>query len=265
MRYLHFWHHWIFDDLDITNIDYELSVLAVAAGIIDGSTYNQFSMFISNQTGNLIYLAMLTAGLQPASSEKSLTAHDQMVRSIISFFCFFFAVFLTGRAQLVHGGIQKRRWWLMLVQFFQGAIFFVVAAVFEWIPSTRTGTKALSLIATLSFMSGVQIGVAKSMISHFPTMIVTAPISDLLLSHNVLEFYKDRALCQRLANAVFIYIGGIIGAFCFKYRSASLGFLLSAILKTIIAFAFVFHEEDPREGRRQNCRKDDDSREEIAA
>lgn len=265
MRFLHFWHHWIFDDVDVSNIDYELSVLAVAAGIIDGSTYNQFSMFISNQTGNLIYLAMLTAGLQPASSEKNLTAHDQMVRSIMSFFCFFLGVTLVGRAQLMHGGVQKRRWWLMLVQFLQGSVFFLVAAIFEWVPSTRTGTKALTHITILSFMSGVQIGVAKSMISHFPTMIVTAPISDLLLSPNILEFYKDRALCQRLANAIFMYVGGIIGALCFKYSSTSLGFLLSAILKTLVAFAFVFHEEDPREGRRKKCQNSGDSRKGITA
>ncbi|CAF1424759.1 unnamed protein product [Adineta ricciae] len=105
------------DDIGTKHVDLQLIILSFSTGIIDVVSSNDFSVFISIQTGNTVTLGIHTS-TGSSASYLSICA---------SLFTFLFAGFLSGQIGNLIG--HQRRWWILFNMFFQTILIFIVVGL----------------------------------------------------------------------------------------------------------------------------------------
>lgn len=211
--------------------------LALATGIMDATTFSDYRVFVSNQTGNTALLAV--GALHVGGSIVSLSNVG------VSLGLFIAGGFILGQLGNLLG--PKRRLWLIATNLFQTALV-AAATALRWRYPTGDGTPgALGVIALLAFASGGQIAVARSVnVPEITTAMVTSAYIDLIIDPH-LTTLGNRPRTRRFFFICMLLIGSFIGAIADRYYSNALALLLSAICKLVITVSFITNVEASRD------------------
>jgi uncharacterized membrane protein YoaK (UPF0700 family) len=209
-------------------LELELMGLALATGIMDATTFTDYHVFVSNQTGNT---ALLAVG--------ALHLNDDLVR--LQNVGISLGLFVAGGVTLGQLGNAlgpRRRLWLIVTNVLQTALV-IVATCLRWKCNTIDGTSgSLIVLSLLAFASGAQIAVARTVnVPEITTAMVTSAYVDLVVDPRIF------ATANRSRNRRFFFIccllfGSFVGAIGYRYVGPSLSLLLSAICKLVITMAF---------------------------
>lgn len=208
-------------------LELELMGLAVATGIMDATTFPDYHVFVSNQTGNT---ALLAVGALHIGGELV-----KLQNVGVSLGLFIAGGLILGQIGNVLG--PRRRLWLIVTNLFQTALV-IAATSLRWKWTTYDGTSgSLVVLSLLAFASGGQIAVARTVnVPEITTAMVTSAYIDLIVDPRM------AASANRPRNRRFFFIccllfGSFIGAIGYRYVGPALSLLLSAICKFAITMA----------------------------
>ncbi|OCF73746.1 hypothetical protein I204_05590 [Kwoniella mangroviensis CBS 8886] len=209
------WSGWMGDTVTAQSLVLCLILQAFSTGILDATTYLDFSTFASNQTGNTI---LLTVAIVRVSGHLLLLTGVSL------------ASFLS--AALVFGHIGhfvgvRRRIWLLLNVFCQ-IIFLILSAIFlspSGPAQTRLGAKHEWVIISLfAVMSGAQVSAARqASIQEIPTAPMTSSYVDLVSDKYLFVGFNHKHSSgrnRRLAYISAMIIGSFIGGIMHKYAGS---------------------------------------------
>ena len=214
-------------------LESQLIVLALAAGINDATTFPDYHIFVSNQTGNTALLAVGALGISKETVDLPNVA-------------FSLGLFIVGG--LLFGQIgdrigRRRRAWLLASNAAQTAITFVATALYHWLPNTDDAQpNAWAVISLLAFASGGQVAMARTVnMPQIPTAMVTSAYIDFLVDPDL--FHRgNRPRNRRFFFVVSLVIGSFIGASAYAYVGAALSLLLNGICKAFVCLSFLFNK-----------------------
>ena len=125
-------------------LELELMGLTLAAGMNDATTFPDYHVFASNQTGNTALLAVGSLGIGGGVVD---------LRNI----AFSLGMFVLGGYVLGQMGDyfgRKRRGWLLFTNIFQTVLVYVAAALRKWVARSSGRPPAWGVISLLAFASG---------------------------------------------------------------------------------------------------------------
>ncbi|KAJ9121865.1 hypothetical protein QFC22_002488 [Naganishia vaughanmartiniae] len=209
--------------------------------LLDASTYQLFSTFASNQTGNVILLAVGASGIM---EEHTTTLYNGI--SLAGYLIFGFVFGHLGNA-----AGPRRRWWLLTSHVAQLVLLVCVLAL-TWtrvFPSTRAQWPLLLLLA---MSSGIQVAQARtSGIQELPTAMLSSPMVDLVVDPHLWKLsLSDPSVQPRNRRAMHVAAmsgGAFAGAFLHKASGAEASILVACVIKLVIAFALVFVKGERRQ------------------
>lgn len=180
-------------------IECQMFGLAFAAGVLDATTFPDYSIFVSNQTGNTALLAVGALDLSKVVKIEN-----------VGFSLGFFVI-----GGLLFGQIgdrlgRRRKAWLITTNFVQTAIMAAATALRKWYQRGHgeSSPEAWPVIALLAFASGGQVAMARTV--NIP-QIPTAMVRDRTTRKSAIHL--KRLLTVQLLNA------GHICLYRFLYRS----------------------------------------------
>ena len=216
-------------------LEIELMGLALAAGINDATTFPDYHVFASNQTGNTALLAVWALGIGG-----ELCFDLRNVGFSLGFFILGGWVF----GQLGNRCGRKRRAWLLATNMIQTICVFTAAAMRKWVARSNTKPPAWSVIALLAFASGGQVAMARTVnVPEITTAMTTSAYIDLLVDPELFKFH-NRSRDRRLFFVCFLLLGSFIGASSYRYIGPAFGLLLSAVCKAAVCIALLFNRPD---------------------
>lgn len=226
----------IADDLVL---ELELMGLAVATGIMDATTFTDYHVFVSNQTGNT---ALLAVGALHISGDIV-----KLQNVGISLGLFIAGGMILG--QLGNALGPRRRLWLVATNMLQTALV-VVATILRWKFMTIDGTSgSLVVLSLLAFASGAQIAVARTVnVPEITTAMVTSAYIDLIVDPGILAS-ENRPRNRRFFFICCLLFGSFIGAIGYHYVGPPLSLLLSAVCKFFVTMAFFANPDISTSGR----------------
>lgn len=204
-------------------LEIELMLLALAAGINDATTFPDYGVFASNQTGNTALLAVGALHLRLASGEIDL-------RDVgISLGTFILGAIILG--QLGHKIGQTRRSWLLFSNGVQTSLVFVAAALRKWIPTDIDNTARYAVIALLAFASGGQVAMARTVdVPEVTTAMVTSAYVDFVVDPLILAKH-NRPRNRRGFFVLALLIGSFIGATVYREVEPAAALALAGLIK----------------------------------
>lgn len=214
-------------------LDLELMALALATGIMDATTFSDYHVFVSNQTGNTALLAVGALGI--GGSDVKLPNVG------VSLGVFIAGGFVLGQIGNALG--PRRRLWLIATNLFQ-TVLVGVATALRWRYATADGTPgALGVLALLAFASGGQIAVARKVnVPEITTAMVTSAYIDLIIDSRLIDQH-NRPRNRRFFFICMLLLGSFIGAIADSFYGPELALLLSAVCKLGITMAFLTNAE----------------------
>jgi len=206
-----------------------LIALGFATGIADVMSYKDFAVFASNQTGNTILFAVRVSGV-PFALFSSIAA---------SLFGFLVAGFISG--QLGHFIGDHRRWWLVLDNFFQTILIFIVVALISKGVILTQGSNAWILILLLASSYGCQVAMARQLLCpEIPTAMLTSPFIDLLTDRKLFKLHNVPRN-RRLFYLIFFIAGVVVGSFSYTRVSSEFTLGIAGVVKFLVALSFFFN------------------------
>ncbi|KAI5236099.1 hypothetical protein E4T43_08808 [Aureobasidium subglaciale] len=183
--------------------------LSFATGIIDACTFSLYSVFVTKQTGNTIFLAL--------SALKHTSVSQNEANVAVSISTFFISAVLFGHLGAAIG--KQTRLWM----FQEG-----------------TGSIALAVIALLSIAMGAQVTLAFAVkVPDINTTMVTGAIIQIATDANI--FNRDNSARSRRVLFFLAMLGGaFVGAGCASREDAVVGLLVAACLKLVVMLMGVF-------------------------
>lgn len=145
-------------------IECQMFGLAFAAGVLDATTFPDYSVFVSNQTGNTALLAV-------GALDISKVVKIENVGFSLSFFIIGGLLF----GQIGDRVGRRRKAWLVTTNFVQTAIMAAATALRKWYQRDHgeSSPQAWSVIALLAFASGGQVAMARTVnLPQIPTAMV---------------------------------------------------------------------------------------------
>jgi uncharacterized membrane protein YoaK (UPF0700 family) len=220
-------------------LEVELILLGLATGILDATTFPDYRIFVSNQTGNTVFLGVGALGI--ASNVLDL-------RNVaMSLSIFLTSGFIMG--QIADRIGRTRRGWLLFSNAFQTILVFVAAALRWNTFSGEHGRQAWAIIAPLAFASGAQVAMARGVsVPEIPTAIVTSAYIDLLIDPGIFKLH-NRPRNRRILFIAALMSGGFIGAASYRNVRPAFAILLGAIIKLGVFLAFFFNPGKPDPNR----------------
>jgi len=214
-------------------LELELMALALATGIMDATTFSDYHVFVSNQTGNTALLAVGALGLGGNLVK--------LPNIGVSLGVFIAGGFILGQIGNALG--CRRRLWLIATNLFQTALV-AVATALRWRYPTTDGTPgALGVLALLAFASGGQIAVARKVnVPEITTAMVTSAYIDLLIDSRLFN-QGNRPRDRRFFFICMLLLGSFIGATADRFYNSALALLLCAVCKLATTVAFLTNAE----------------------
>lgn len=218
---------------DIQNTTYlqiQFLILSITTGILDAVTFAVYSVFVSKQTGNTVFLAL--AALK----------HDSVYQTepnvAVSISVFFAGACIFGH--LGHRMGQNRRIWLLASNTVQTALLFAATALRYWGSSQENGPYALGVIALLSFAMGSQVAQALSIkVPDINTVMITGAMVQVASDSDVLA-RQNASRNRRVAFFLAVLLGAFVGSLATSFVDSCLGLLLAGILKAVVTIMFLF-------------------------
>jgi uncharacterized membrane protein YoaK (UPF0700 family) len=184
------------------HIEIQLILLAFATGIGDATTFPDYGVFASNQTGNTALLALGALNVDPAIISLSNVS--------ASLGMFIGGCLIFGQLGNYFG--VRRRGWLMATNFAQTVLVFAAAGIRQITAHSRTGPQSYAVISLLSFASGGQVACARSLdIPEITTAMVTSAYVDVRVDPNIFRG-RNRSRNRRLIFVVALLAGCFVGA-----------------------------------------------------
>lgn len=209
-------------------LEAQLLALSFATGIVDAVTTSTYSVFVSKQTGNTIYLALW------AVHHPSIEGLERNIG--ISMGCFLLGSIFFGH--IGHIVKQRRRSWLLFNNFLQCCLVYVAVILAYLVPSGPSGTTTYLILALLSFASGGQISLAICVkLPELNTVMITGALIQLATDRRFFHAHNS-ARNRRLLFFVCLLAGAFVGASATTYVGPQLGLLLNAIVKTLVCLTF---------------------------
>lgn len=209
-------------------LELELMGLALATGIMDATTFPDYSVFTSNQTGNSALLAV--GALKISGSTVKL-------RNVgVSLGLFIAGGLIFGQLGSMIG--SRRRIWLLVTNAIQ-TVLVAVAAGLRWKVATSSGgSGALGIIALLAFASGAQVALARTVnVPEITTAMVTSAYIDFFVDPSIFHI-NNRSRNRRFFFVCSLLLGSFLGAIAYRYVGPELSLLLSTICKFVVTLAF---------------------------
>ncbi|KAJ5963074.1 hypothetical protein N7481_013379 [Penicillium waksmanii] len=212
-------------------LECELVLLSFATGIQDAASWMDYGCFASNQTGNMLFLAIGAA--QPKAIEYSMS-HVGM-----SLWAFVVGGLVMGQIGNFFGA--RKRLWLITSSALQTALVYAAAAIQHASSTHQNGPAALSVIFLLAFSSGAQVALGRSLkVTDITTAMATAAFVDIAIDPRLLGL-RNRQRNRRVMFLLMLMAGCIAGTFVQTAVGSSFTILLCAIGKTIVTFTFLLN------------------------
>ncbi|WVW82227.1 hypothetical protein I302_104233 [Kwoniella bestiolae CBS 10118] len=236
------WSGWMGDTVTAKSLVLCLILQAFSTGILDATTYLDFSTFASNQTGNTI---LLTVAIVRVSGHLLLLTG-------ISLASFLSAALVFGHIGHLVG--VRRRIWLLLNVLCQ-LIFLILAAIFlspSGPPQTRLGAKHEWVIISLfAIMSGAQVAAARqASIQEIPTAPMTSSYVDLVSDKYLFVGFTHKhagGRNRRLAYILAMIVGSFIGGIMHKYAGSWVVVVVAMAFKLAVVGLMVVAPAEIRE------------------
>ncbi|KAK4540390.1 hypothetical protein LTR36_009247 [Oleoguttula mirabilis] len=213
-------------------LEAQLMLMTVSTGILDATTFSTYNVFATKQTGNTLFLALYAFGhpaLRPKVERNVAVSMAAFVSGVAAF------------GHLARCMRQRRRAWLLTSNLLQTAFLFAATAIRYWAPRTTSGPAALGVVALLAFASGGQVVGAVSVgLPELNTTMITGTL--VQLSNDPKLFHvKNAPRNRRLIFYASLLSGCFIGVAAVRYRDATLGLLLAAVIKAVASVSFLFN------------------------
>ncbi|KAL9032866.1 MAG: hypothetical protein Q9180_006262 [Flavoplaca navasiana] len=221
--------------VDVHYAPLNLLVCCFLVGLIDAASYNTWSVFMSMQTGNTIFLALSTANL-PAGSDSFKWA-----RSGVSILSMMIGSLIAGR---VYAAVGLTRRSTLIASFLLQALCIAIAAMLvqtDAVPETDATDKiVLIAIPFLAAQAGAQVATAKSLgFSELPTTVLTSTYNDLASDIHLLAWDNPKRN-RRVASVVLMMLGAIAGSWVDKGTGTFTTVLwMGVAVKIILAFSWL--------------------------
>ncbi|MFJ3219990.1 YoaK family protein [Kitasatospora sp. NPDC086801] len=192
-----------------------LLVLTVVTGLVDAVSYLQLGhVFVANMTGNVVFLGFALAGAAGLSATASLSA---------------LAAFVLGA--LVGGHLARRlpdhRGRLLTAAVAGQAVLVAASTVLAALAGHTSEPARYSLIGLLGFAMGGQNAVVRSLkVPDLTTTVLTMTITALA---------ADRTGPRRLASAVWMFVGALVGALLIRHADVPTALTLALTLLVVVA------------------------------
>ncbi|RAK99991.1 YoaK family protein, partial [Aspergillus ibericus CBS 121593] len=206
-----------------------LLLLSFAIGIQDAAAWPTYGCFASNQTGNMLFLALGGAGLA--------TTADYNFRNLgMSLGAFVAGGLVMGQiGNLV--GVRKRGW-LLLSSLIQTGMVFAAAAI----DAREDGdSAALLTLFLLAFASGAQVAMGRALkITDITTAMATAAYVDVVIDPGILrKCNRDRN--RRVLFLMLLMAGCFVGAGLEKAAGSCVTLIMSGVCKAVVTVVFLFN------------------------
>lgn len=220
------------DIADDIFIEIQLITLAFAAGINDATTFPDYHVFVSNQTGNT---ALFAVGAFSLAGE-----NPDLANIGVSLGLFIAAGLILGQIG-DHVG-RRRKAWLLTTNAFQTVVMIAGAALRKWLSDgNHRGPHAWSVIALLAFSSGGQVAMARTLnMPEVPTAMVTSAYIDFLVDPQIISRH-NRPRNRRLFFVLSLVTGSFVGAASYKMVEPALAIFLASLLKLFVFISFFFN------------------------
>lgn len=222
---------WKYLDEDIQEdllLESELILLSFATGIQDAASWADYGCFASNQTGNMLFIAIGAANLEGASYSLSHVG--------ISLGAFLAGGLVLGQLGNLIG--VRKRLWLIASSSFQTALIFAAAVIQYVLDTQKEHPAALAVIFLLAFSSGAQVALGRSLrITDITTAMATAAFIDVAVDPNLLK-RENRQRSRRVIFLLVLMAGCIVGAFAQKFLNSAFAIILCGAGKIIVTLAF---------------------------
>ena len=206
-------------------------LLALAAGINDATTFPDYRVFASNQTGNTALLAIGVFGL----------ATDTVDLRNISFSLGFFILGGISLGQLGHRIGRTKRSWLLCTNMLQTLFVLAAAAIRYWIPTTINDPQRYAVICLLAFASGGQVAMARTVdVPEVTTAMVTSAYIDFVTDPLLLARH-NRPRNRRGVFVMVLLLGSFIGAAAYREVSPAFALLLAGLVKLAVCVSLLFN------------------------
>lgn len=226
-----------------------LLFISFTTGLLDASTYSDYGIFASNQTGNsIILLVEAMSSVRRVSSEER-TQKDTLILTVgvsLASFLAFGTLFGQIAARL---DCKTARGWLLLSTFIQAVLLLLPAVLLQagtlklhhlsmasesGSESTGTGTTdthsarvhdAVSIFL-LAASAGMQVAMSRSLsIPEIPTAMMTSVYADIIIDPNLftLDLWtkKVKSRNMRFCYVFMLAMGTIVGALVWIYRGSA--------------------------------------------
>ncbi|PWY81572.1 hypothetical protein BO94DRAFT_567242 [Aspergillus sclerotioniger CBS 115572] len=205
-------------------LESQLLLLSFAIGIQDAAAWPTYGCFASNQTGNMLFLALGGAGLA--------TTADYNFRNLgMSLGAFIAGALVMGQIGNYVG--VRQRWWLLLSSFVQSGLVFSAAGVSE-------RANALVTLFMLAFASGAQVAMGRALkITDITTAMATAAYVDVVIDPGLLKG-RNRGRNRRVLFLGLLMAGCFVGAVLVKVVGERGTLVVSGGCKIVVMVGFLF-------------------------
>ncbi|KAK5936758.1 hypothetical protein PMZ80_011021 [Knufia obscura] len=219
-------------------LESELMILALAAGINDATTFPDYRVFASNQTGNTALLAVRALGL----------AEDAIDLQNVGFSLGMFIIGGFCLGQLGHYFGRTRRSWLVVTNGIQTSLVLTAAALRKWVATSKHAPLRYFVISLLALASGGQVAMARTVnVPEITTAMVTSAYIDFFVDPRLLVA-DNRPRNRRGLFVIGLLVGSFIGAAAYREVEPAFGLLLAGLSKLCICVLVFFNrKETPRE------------------
>lgn len=213
-----------------------LTITTLQTGILDASTFINFGLFVSNMTGNVIFLGAAISGF--------VYQHD-ITPSVIALISFFVGGFLTGLCgRLTHQPeTAYSRYFFAGLSLIHCCLYFIAASLVftDTVPPTTTSSLRLIIFALLALGQGSQVVLTKRAgLPEFTTAVVTSTIADLSanadFSHLVGKGWRSQT--RRASSVIALFVGAIIGGEVIKYQGFGVAMFVAGGISFVIIFGW---------------------------
>lgn len=214
-------------------LETELMILALAAGINDATTFPDYHVFASNQTGNTALLAVGALGLVGNTID---------LRNVgLSLGLFICGATIFG--QLGHRMGRTTRSWLLCTNTLQTLLILTAAALRKWIPTDINDPSGYAVIGLLSLASGGQVAMARTVnVPEVTTAMVTSAYVDFVVDP-LLLVRENRPRNRRGIFVLALILGSFIGAVAYREVGPAFALLLAGLVKGVVCILLFFNRE----------------------
>ncbi|RAL13161.1 YoaK family protein, partial [Aspergillus homomorphus CBS 101889] len=215
-------------------LEAQLLLLSFAIGIQDAAAWRDYGCFASNQTGNMLFLAIGGAGLATTADYR----FDNLGLSLGSFVA---GGLLMGQLGNYLGAVRMR-WWLLFSSLLQTAMVFAAAAITAYdTPTTEQRTPtALATLFLLAFSSGAQVAMGRALkVTDITTAMATAAYIDVVIDPKLFKV-RNRMRNRRVLFLTMLTAGCFAGAAVEKVAGSCITLIMCGCCKVVVMVGFFF-------------------------